>query len=178
MELCILKFKSANKAGRAVTKSVRQHGDRNPWLHEMGVVKRPLIGRISIRATYPNSDEVREGDLASKLAKVGKWMGYLIGSRAGLLRALVAGFGFKHAISPTAKRLEDQRLGIGDIKDFLPRGSSALMLIASEEICGRMVESFAPWHPEVIRRDVSPGVGRLLEQVHRRAERAIDSTPR
>jgi hypothetical protein len=53
-------------------------------LHEVGVIKRPLLGRISIRATFADdqSAEVREGDVRSAIAEAGSMTGYLVGSVA------------------------------------------------------------------------------------------------
>jgi hypothetical protein len=86
MELCALKFKKADQAEEAVNKLITEKGDQNPWLHEVGIIQRPLVGRISIRATYRESREIREGDIASSLANAGKWTGYLVGL-AGPMRA-------------------------------------------------------------------------------------------
>jgi uncharacterized membrane protein len=167
MEVCILKFKKTDQAEEALKEVIAAHGDQNPWLHEIGVIKRPLIGRISIRATYGDSSEVREGDVASKLAEAGKWTGYLVGSLAGPLRARLMALRMKMAVSPIAKEVEQRLLGIEDIKELLPRGSSALVLAAAPEICDRMVELFAAWKPEVVRRDLGPEVQQLLEELHR-----------
>jgi hypothetical protein len=49
MELCILKFDGSNTADDALKQVADAEADRSPWLHEVGVVKRPLLGRISIR---------------------------------------------------------------------------------------------------------------------------------
>jgi uncharacterized membrane protein len=175
MEVCILKFKKADQAEEALTKLVNEQADQNPWLHEVGIIKRPLVGRISIRATYSESPEIREGDIASKLAEAGKWTGYLVGSLAGPLRARIAALRLKRAVAPVAKQVENLLLGIDDIKDLLPRGSSALVLAASAEICDGMVELFSPWQPEVIRRDLVVEVQELLEEFHRQAEQSVEA---
>jgi len=60
-----------------------------------------------------------------------------------------------------------------DIKQVLPRGSSALVLVASPEINDRMVEVFQERSPQVIRRDVAEEVERRLHVLEQRA-RAVE----
>jgi hypothetical protein len=165
MKLCILKFKKADHAEEALTKLANAQGDQDPWLHEVGVIKRPLIGRISIRATYGDSPELREGDIASKLTEAGKWTGYLVGSLAGPLHARFGALKAKRAVAPTAKNIEKLLLGTDDIKDLLPRGSSALVLVATPERCDQMAELFSASKPEVIRHDLGDEAQQLLEQL-------------
>ena len=175
MEVCILKFKKADQAEEALTKLANAKGEQDPWLHEVGVIKRPLVGRISIRATYGESPEIREGDIATQLAEAGKWTGYLVGSLAGPLRARLDALRFKKAVAPAAKRLEGLLLGTDDIKEMLPRGSSALVLVAASEQCDRMVELFSASHPEAIRRELDKDAQQLLEELHRQTEQGADA---
>src|SRR5271170_5904125 len=106
MEVCILKFKKADQAEEALTKLVNEKGDKEPWLHELGVIKRPLVGGISIRATFDEAPEIREGDIASQIENAGKWTGYLVGSLAGPMRARIMELKFKKKVSPVAKEVE------------------------------------------------------------------------
>lgn len=175
MQTCILKFKKADQAEEALTRLVHDQGNQNAWLHEVGEIKRPLIGRISIRATYGEPTELREGDIASKLAQAGKWTGYVVGSLAGPLRAHIQAIKMKRAVTPMAKQVEKTLLGIDDIKEFLPRGTSALVLVAGEEECDRMVDLFHPWQPEVVRRDLGTDVQDILEDLHHQAEQSLES---
>jgi uncharacterized membrane protein len=165
MEVCILKFEGTNDADDALEEVSAAEADRKPWLHEVGVVRRPLVGRISIRATFADDQavEVREGDLASKVADVGGMTGYLMGSLVGPLHADMAAMSGIMRASSGGKVLEKQLLNTDDIKSILPRGSSALVLIATPEINDTMVTLFAKWSPEVIRRDVAQEVQKRLE---------------
>ena len=169
MEVCILKFKRADKAEESLARLVRERGDQEGWLHEIGVLKRPLVGRISIRATYDDSPEIREGDVAKAIQQAGKWTGYLVGSLAGPLRARVAELEFKRRLAPAAREIAQLLLGIDDMTEMLPRGSSALVLVASTDICDRMVQVFAPEGPEVMRRGVSAEVQDILQEFDRQA---------
>src|SRR5262245_22798520 len=93
MEICILKFTDTSAADEALKSVLDAEGSRNPWLHEVGVVRRPLLGKISIRATFADDEEpteVKQGDLASQAADAGAMTGYLIGSMVGPLHADMA----------------------------------------------------------------------------------------
>jgi uncharacterized membrane protein len=61
---------------------------------------------------------------------------------------------------------------VDDIKQVLPRGSSALVLIATPEINDQMVEMFAPYAPQVVRRDVAEEVEQRLRTFEQRARAA------
>ncbi len=165
MEVCVLKFKKADQAEEVLTKLVSEHGDEAPWAHEVGVIKRPLIGRISIRTTYDDAAPLREGDIASTVSDAGKWTGYLLGSLAGPMHARLNALRAKRVVAPVAKWIERALTGIDDIKEWLPRGSSALILVAAPETCEQMVRAFAPEHPEAIRRDVGAELREFLENV-------------
>jgi uncharacterized membrane protein len=165
MEICILKFKGANDADDALKQVSAAEADRHSWLHEVGVVRRPLVGRISIRATFADDQavEVRQGELASKIADAGGMTGYLIGSLVGPMHADMAAMSGLVRGTSAGKALEKQLLNIDDIKSVLPRNSSALVLIATPAINDQMANLFTKWSPEVIRRDVAQEVQKRLQ---------------
>jgi uncharacterized membrane protein len=165
MELCVLKFDGASTADDALKQIANAEADRNPWLHEVGVVKRPLLGRISIRATFADDQaaEVREGDVRSAVAEAGSMTGYLVGSLAGPLHAEFAATEGEVRGKSIGKALEKMLAPFEEIKSRLPRDSSALVLVATPAVNDRMVELFAGWSPEVIRKDVVQEVERRLE---------------
>lgn len=68
--------------------------------------------------------------------------------------------------------LEDKLLRVDDIKQVLPRGSSALVLVATPPINDALVDMFNVWSPEVIRRDVAEEVERRLHTLEQRARNA------
>ena len=175
MEVCILKFADTDDADDALKEVVNAQADRTPWLHEVGVVKRPLLGRISIRATFTDDQEteVREGDLAAKVANAGGMTGYLIGSLVGPLHADMALMEGELRAQRAGKTLENKLLRTDDIKSVLPRGSSALVLIAAPEINDQLVPLFDKWSPEVIRRDVAQEVQKRLEAFERKTQKDI-----
>jgi uncharacterized membrane protein len=165
MEVCILKFDGSNTADDALKQVANAEADRNRWLHEVGVVKRPLLGRISIRVTFADDQtaEVREGDIRSAVAEAGSMTGYLVGSLVGPLHAELAASESGGRARAVGKAVEKMLAPFEEIKSRLPRDSSALVLVATPAINDRMVALFAAWSPEVIRKDVEQEVERRLE---------------
>src|SRR5262249_10315284 len=88
MEIGILKFDGTHTAEDALNEVSDGEGDRGRWLHEIGVVSRPIIGRLTIRASYPETKDAvyREGDIAKKVGAYGAYTGYLLGALAGPFR--------------------------------------------------------------------------------------------
>ncbi len=165
MEVCILKFGSADGADDALKQVVNAEGDRNPWLYDVGVVRRPLLGRMSIRATFADEPaaKLREGDVRAKFADAGSMTGYLVGSLAGPLHADLAAMEGRGQGAGVGKAVEKQLLRTDEIKRNLPRDSSALVLVAPPELNDRMVQLFVAYSPEVIRKDVAQEVEQRLE---------------
>jgi len=164
MEVCILKFGSADGADDALKEVVNAQGDRNPWLYDVGVVRRPLLGRMSIRATFTDEPPaLREGDVKAKFADAGSMTGYLVGSLAGPLHADLAAIEGRGQGAGVGKAVEKQLLRTDEIKRNIPRDSSALVLVAPSEVNDRMVQLFASYSPEVIRKDVAQEIEQRLE---------------
>jgi len=80
MEICVLKLDGSHTAEDALKEQLDAKGDRNPWLYDVGVVARPLIGRVRIVATFPdgNSTTFREGDLTKAVGELGAHTGYYL----------------------------------------------------------------------------------------------------
>ena len=85
MEIGILVFDGTHAAEDALKEVFDAEADRRPWLHEVGVVSRPMLGRLTIRASYPENKEAvyREGDIARKDGDTAAYTGYLLGALAG-----------------------------------------------------------------------------------------------
>ena len=164
MEVCILKFSSADGADDALKEVVNAEGDRNPWLYDVGVVRRPLLGKMSIRATYADeAPKLKEGDVKAKFADAGSMTGYLVGSLVGPLHADMAALEGRSQGAGVGKVVEKQLLRTDEIKRNLPRDSSALVLIAPREVNDRMVQLFSAYSSEVIRKDVAQEMEQRLE---------------
>jgi hypothetical protein len=92
MELCVLKFEGSRAAEEALTEVLDAEGQRNRWLLEVGVLARPLVGRLRIAVTYPDgqSNTFHEGDLADAVSGLGAYTGYYISSLAGPFASMFA----------------------------------------------------------------------------------------
>jgi uncharacterized membrane protein len=164
MEITILKFSGTKDAEEALRSAIDAEGNRRPWLQEVGVVTRPTIGRITIRATYADAP-VKEGDIASKVADAGGMTGYFIGSILGPMHADSAALTGEMRASSLGKALEKEILHTEAIKKALPRGSSALVLVATPQVDDEFVALFKDRNPEVIRRDLEQEVEKRLQEM-------------
>jgi uncharacterized membrane protein len=175
MELCILKFDGSTTAADDLKEVIEAQADRNPWLHEIGTIARPLIGRVKISATFPDgqSKTFREGDLADAAEALGAYTGYYISSLAGPLSAMFATVNTAVAAGDRGGDIEARLFHMADIKKALPRDSSALVLIAQTDTCDAMVKMFTPYGPTVIRRDAGDELRNQLEALHRMAVQRV-----
>ena len=175
MELCILKFDGSRRAEDALKEVVDAQADRNPWLHEVAMVARPLMGRVRIGVTFPDgkSNTFHEGDLAEAVSDLGAYTGYLISSWTGPLGSMSRTLSLSDAAGQAGSEAEDRLFHLDEIKKALPRDSSALALIADTTTCDQMVEMFSSYEPKVIRRDVADELRQRLEGLHRRVAQEI-----
>jgi len=169
MEICILKLDGSHSAEDVLKEQIEANGDRNPWLYDVGVIARPLIGRVRIEATYPDGDSTRfrEGDLTKAVGDLGAHTGYyltqLLGLRESRIGASVRG---SSAGKSLGGALENELFHIDAIKEALPRDSSALVLVADTKLCDAMVEMFKSYEPQVVRRDVADELRKRLQAFH------------
>jgi uncharacterized membrane protein len=178
MDVGILKYKRTRRADRVLNDVLASQARQIPWVQEIAVVRRPLLGRISIRARLggyaPGGEngEVREGDLAKKAAELGGLTGYLVGSLCGRLHAYVKKHKAKVLVASVAEKIEEKLLHIDDIKRVLRRGSSALVFMGSSANVDQMLELFAASQAEVIRRSVGDELIQALEELERQTAAA------
>jgi uncharacterized membrane protein len=175
MEIGILKFDGSHAAEDALEEVIDAQADRNPWLHEIGVVSRPLIGRLRIAVSFleGSSKTYRESDLADALADLGAYTGYFVSSLVGPFGAL---FGTANAAMAAGERggeLEERLFHIDEIKQQLPRDSSALVLVASPDTIDTMVDLFRSYGPKVIRHRAEDELRQRLEALHRRVTQKV-----
>jgi uncharacterized membrane protein len=178
MELCILKFQGTHDAEDALKEVTQANGDRKPWLHDIGMVSRPLVGRVRIGATFPDgtSTTFHEGDLANAVADLGAYTGYFVSSLAGPLEQMFRTVNTRMAAGDLGAEAEERLLHLDTLKKALPRGSSALALIANTQTCDEMVDLFRSYDPEVIRRDVATELHDRLAEFHRQVEQELQSS--
>jgi uncharacterized membrane protein len=170
VEICILKFDDTDGAEEALKEVRDAQGDRNPWLHDVGVIARPLLGRVRVAISFPDgkSKTLHEGDLADATADLGGLSGYFLSALAGPLGPM---FGSVHGAllaGAQGSDVENQLFHLEDLKKALPRESSALVFVGSPQLCDAMVEMFQSYGPKVTRRDVESELRNRLETLHRR----------
>jgi hypothetical protein len=141
--------------------------DPRPWLNEVGVVSRPILGRLTIRANFPDGEKLvhREGDAAAMAENLGAYTGYLLGNLLGPLRSSFLALEGSSAAEDRAAPIEKKLFHIDELKEILPRDSSALVLIAETPICDAMVEVFSKYEPKVIRRTLTSALGHRLNKM-------------
>jgi uncharacterized membrane protein len=169
VEICILRFDKSRSAESALREVIDAQADRNPWLYDVGVVARPLIGRVKVAATFPDgkSKTFREGDLADAVADIGAYTGYFVSALAGPLGQMTGALRASTIAGAAGAEAEERLFHLDELKKALPRDSSVLVLIARSETCDAMVEMFKSYQPKVIRRDVADELLQRLEALHR-----------
>jgi|GEM_PF-3094263 len=170
MEICILRFDGSRGAERALGEVIDAQGDRNPWLNDVGVVARPLIGRVRVGATFPDgkSKTFHEGDLADAVADMGAYTGYFLSALAGPLGPMIGAVKAATLAGAAGSEVEQRLFHLDELKKALPRDTSVLVLIATPKTCDAMVEMFESYQPKVIRREVADELRQRLEVLHDR----------
>jgi hypothetical protein len=177
MQICILGFEGSHAADDAYAEVLELEGERNRWLLEVGAIARPRVGRVRVGVTFPDGEAktFHEGDLAKVASDLGGLTGYYVSALAGPFGSM-----FAAADGETTGRLfgsdAEQRLfHLDDVKEALPRDSSALVLIANDETCDALVAMFDSYSPMVIRAKVEPELRARLETLERRLQ-SVTST--
>jgi uncharacterized membrane protein len=168
MKIGILKFDGSHTAEDALQEVIDAQADENPWLHEIGIISRPLVGRLRISASFPEGKKTyRESDLTSAIADMGAYTGLFVSAFAGPFASVFAPVDSALAAGEKGKELEKKLLHLDELKKQLPRDSSALVLLASLDTIDKMVELFQSYDPKVIRRDVADELRQRLQALHR-----------
>ena len=179
MEICILKLDGSHTAEDALKEQIEALGDRTPWLYDVGVIARPLIGRVRIGASFPDGNSVtfREGDLAKAGGELGAYTGYYLTQLVALHESrLGAAAKGGSAGKSLGGAMENELFQIDAIKKALPRDSSALVLLADTKLCDAMVEAFKSYEPQVVRRDVADELRKRLQAYHDQLVQAFAQT--
>jgi hypothetical protein len=171
MEICILEWDGSRSAEDALKEVTDAQGDRNPWVHDIGMIARPLIGRVRIGVTFPDgqSQTLHEGDLASAVESLGAYTGYYVSSLAGPLSSMFATVNAGLDAGALGAEAEKRLFRLDELKKVLPRNSSALVLIANPETCDAMVRMFDNYSPRVTRLDAADELRKRLQALHRTA---------
>src|SRR5262245_8382402 len=91
MEICILQFDGSRTAEDDLKEVTDEKGTQNPWLHDVGMIARPLAGRVRVGVSFPDgsSKTFHEGDLADAVSDLGGLTGYYLSSLAGPLGSMI-----------------------------------------------------------------------------------------
>jgi uncharacterized membrane protein len=175
MELCVLKFDGSQTASDNLKDAIDAQADRTPWLHDIGIIARPLIGRVRVSATFPDgqSKTFREGDLADAAEALGAYTGYYVSSLVGPLSSMFSTVNTALAAGQRGADLEARLFRMDEIKKALPRDSSALVMIADSNTIDSMVKMFTPYGAKVSRYDVEEELRKRLEALHRLAVQRV-----
>jgi len=175
MQICILGFKDTHAADDAYAEVLEREGEDNRWLLEVGTIARPRVGRVRVGVTFPDGETatLHEGDLTRASADLGGLTGYYISTLTGPFGSMFAAAVAESAGESLGREAEQSLFHVGDIKNALPRDSSALVLVASEETCDALIEMFDSYSPAIIRSTVEPDLRARLEALERRVQRTL-----
>lgn len=164
VEMAAVVFDGTHSAERELS-ALRTSRD-DPWLTEIAVLERHAGGRFSMKATSPDyGDEEHVG------------AGIAIGGGTGLLLGMIAGplgllfWGTMGAVTGGALGASE---GAGafdpvveQVKDALPHGSSALILVADDATAEEFVSAVGARAAQVLRQDLTD------EQVDKLTDAAV-----
>jgi uncharacterized membrane protein len=175
VEICILKFDDSSGAEEALKEVRDAESDRNPWLHDVGVIARPLVGRVRVELNLPDgkSATLHEGDLADAASDFGGLSGYFLSLMAGPLGPM---FGTIHGAllgGAQGGDIENRLFRLDELKKALGRDSSALVFIGAPQACDAFVQEFSSYAPKVIRRQLEDELRKLLEGLHQRIKQGM-----
>jgi uncharacterized membrane protein len=135
-----------------------------PWKHEVAFVEHLAHGRMVVKGTFAGHYvDVEESDHISETgAAEGALTGTLVGAVFGL-GFPGASFGFvlggtigAVAGTPSETEAEPKPL-IHTLRDAVPKGGSAVALLAAPEHVDAMITALEPSGGEVTRRSLRPG---------------------
>ena len=172
MQLCILGFKGSHAAEDAYAEVLELEGEDNRWLLEVGTIARPRVGRVRVGVTFPDGETttLHEGDLTKAAGDLGRLTGYYVSALAGPFGSMFAAADGASAGRSLGSQAEMRLFRLGDIERAIPRGSSALVLLAEDDACDTLVRMFDSYSPEVLRAEVEPELRARLEALERRVQ--------
>ena len=166
-ELALLRFPTLEGAEQAFA-DVRERDGHAPWMDELAFVEHHRSGRLVVRGTlaghYVDSEE--DGDVIGRDTGAGALTGALTGAifgPPGLAVGLVTGAAAGGAAEAGRAEQLDGEL-FTEVRDAVPEGSSALVLLAKRRHVDAMIDAFRGTHARVaIRRTLSDDAMAALE---------------
>jgi uncharacterized membrane protein len=180
-ELIVLRFPTVEGAEQAFA-DVRDRDGHASWMDELAFVEHHRSGRLVVRGTvaghYVDSED--DGDVIGRDTGAGALTGALAGvifGPPGLAVGLVSGA----AAGGTHQAGEAERLDgelVTDVRDAVPEGSSALVLLAERREVDAMIDALRATKAGVaIRRTLSDDAMAALEAVLADAPRVSRDQP-
>lgn len=176
MELAVARFKGPSSAELAFGEARDRAGDA-AWTHEVALLEHHHNGRIALFGTvvghYISADE--EDHVSQKGAVVGGIIGALLGAPLGppgFAAGLVAG-GVLGAEAGNPDEIEPEPgVLVGDLRDVVPEGSSAIVLIAESGDVDGMLSALGDPGADTVRRTLSDAELAAIEEELRSAPAA------
>jgi uncharacterized membrane protein len=160
LELAVVRFRGEPAASAAFGTMRDRVGTEAPWTGEVAIVERPHTDRMSIRGTFAGHYvDVEESDHISQPgAAKGAITGALVGAVLGP-PGLAVGFALGGVVGGSAGRPTDTEAEpdglVQELRDAVPRGDSAIVLLAAPEHVDAMLAVLPEKHESVLRRTLT-----------------------
>ncbi len=160
-----VKFKGAGRAAEVLDAYLELHPQED-WPRQAGIIERHRLGRIAIYQNLGDDWDDEDTGTAAGLG-IGGLTGALVGAIAGPPGVAVGAAlgGAMGGIIGAAD--EDERPFFTVIRGKLEKDTSAVLLLADQEIVDRMLKEFGPSGVEKFRRNVSDELRGDLEEAVR-----------
>lgn len=180
-ELTVLRFPTSEGADQAFA-DVRERDGHAPWMDELAFVEHHRSGRLVVRGTlaghYVNSEG--DGDVIGRDTGAGALTGALTGAifgPPGLAVGLVGGAAAGGMVQAAEAEQLDGDL-FTEVRDAVPEGSSALVLLAERQHVDAMIDALRGTTARVaIRRTLSDDAMAALEAALADAPRVSRDQP-
>ena len=175
--LGIIKYDDDRLATHLLAEQRRVRPD-TPWVQEVGIIERHPSGRLSIRGTFGGDffADAQGGDAWADLAQ-GTLTGALLGALTGPAGAAVGGnIGSALGNLLGAATAQGTQSVYELIRGLLPRGTSALVLLADEAQVDMMVSDVGATAGQTIRHVIEAGPQTRLEALLQRGQQEHEAS--
>jgi uncharacterized membrane protein len=165
LDLALAVFRHIEGADHAYADVLRAAGDV-PWVHEIALVEHHRRDRLVVRGTFGGRyvDVVDQSDPLGKKTVEGALTGAVVGlffGPAGLAIGLVGGSIAGGVAQAGIPELHDAFFD--EVRNDVPQGSSAVILLAGADHVDAMVAAFEGHGGQLVRRHLTTEAARALE---------------